>query len=342
MGNSQTNLRVNYLQAQNRLLIKNNLSDAVDPLIRRKINHVKDGKEYQNLVLSGGAIKGIAHVGALLKLAEFGVLDNIKQIACSSVASIIGSLLAVGYNAHEIREIVMKMDTAKISDVKKGLVTDIFRIVTVHGISSGGHVVDFIGHLIEKRTGDSNYTFKDLWNDRKILLAITGTDLNKEDTVVFWHGSNPDLPIKYAVRMSIGLPYIFQPVIFGNHFVVDGGMLDNCPEDMFDGEFPGDPMARLNLVRPNPYTLALDITGSIVSEHKTTYRDINSTEGYGVRLIDTLFTGSQRLVRRPCYWMRTITIHTPDYPLSHFAINDVEKQTLISLGYDSCEKFFEK
>lgn len=346
MGSAQAKeVENNYLKAQNKLLLNNNLENAVDPSVRRQINRVKTTKTYQNLVLSGGSIKGLAHIGVLEKLKELGILTNINQIACSSVGSIVGSLLAVGYKPAQLRKIIMNLDTEKLADAKRGLITELYEIVANHGISSGGHLVEFMGNLIKKQTGNADYTLGQLYEDKGISLVITGTDLNSKKTVYFWHQSNPTLPIRHAVRMSTSIPYLFQPVIFKNsnnykHFIVDGGLLDDCPEHVFDGEFPGDPMSCMNMVKPNPHTLAIDILGTM-DNVEPSIRDISSAEKYGAALINTLYVGNEKRHMRPCYWMRTIPVYTPSYPLTKFNLTSTDKEMLFELGYKSCAKFFE-
>lgn len=340
MGSSQTkDIEINFLKTQNRLLIRNNLENAVDPSIRRQINMVKTTKTYTNLILSGGDIKTLAHIGAMSKLSELGILDKITNIGCSGIGSIIGSLFAVGYNPNEIKEIIMSLDTQKLADIKKGLVTDLYKIVASYGASPGGYLVEFIGNLIKRRTGNADYTLKNLWDDRKIVLVITGTDLNTKNTISLWHGSDPDLPIRHAVRMSMSIPYKLQPVQYKTYFIVAGGLLDNCPEHMFDGDFPGDPLAELNLTKPNPYTLALDVLG-LMDGNTQSDEDISSPEKYSAALLNTLFSGNETRYMRPCYWMRTVGIYTPNYPMTRFKLNGDEKTALMNLGYNSCSTFF--
>ncbi|VFS56685.1 Patatin-like phospholipase [Leminorella grimontii] len=52
---------------------------------------------FENLVFEGGGVKGIAYVGALEVLEEEGILDNVKNVAGSSVGAIAAVLVGLGY-----------------------------------------------------------------------------------------------------------------------------------------------------------------------------------------------------------------------------------------------------
>lgn len=336
MGNSHTkDLEIDYLKTQNRLLLSNNPDNALS--VRCQTQNVKTERTYENLVFSGGAIKCIAHLGAMEKLEELGILARTKQVACSSVGSIFGALWSVGYSVEEMQKIIMDLDTSSLIETKRGLVTGFYETSVTHGASAGGYLVDFLGELIKRQTGDSDYTLGQLWNDKGINLVLSGTDLSQKRTIYLWHNSNADMPIRHAVRISMSIPYVYQPIIYRGHFIVDGGLLHSHLETVFDGEFPGDPLSLFKMTQPNPHTLALDIVGAM-SYNDSTSQDITSPEGYGTALLDSLYSTSVVTAGRG---MRTINIPTPGYPLSKFDLVPVEKQLLLDLGYRTCDKFFE-
>ena len=60
------------------------------------------------LVLSGGSIRGVAHIGMLKALEEKGLLDDIQVVVGTSAGSIVGSMFAFGYSPDQIWEIWSK------------------------------------------------------------------------------------------------------------------------------------------------------------------------------------------------------------------------------------------
>ena len=74
-----------------------------------------------NLLISGGAIKGILHLGALKALSEYNLLKNIKNYGGASSGSMIVLLLCVGYNYNDLMIIFLKINIDKFYNI-----TDIF------------------------------------------------------------------------------------------------------------------------------------------------------------------------------------------------------------------------
>lgn len=60
---------------------------------------------YQNLVMEGGGIRGIAYGGALTELQKQNVLPGIKRVGGTSAGAIQAMLLALGYSPEEITAI---------------------------------------------------------------------------------------------------------------------------------------------------------------------------------------------------------------------------------------------
>ena len=56
-------------------------------------------------IFQGGGVKAIAHLGAIKALEERGF--RCVKAAGSSAGAIVASLLIVGYNADELKEIIM-------------------------------------------------------------------------------------------------------------------------------------------------------------------------------------------------------------------------------------------
>ena len=64
----------------------------------------------ENLVFQGGGPKGIAYVGVIEALEEKDLLRSLKRVAGTSAGSINAGLLAVGYKAEEIKQILYQTD----------------------------------------------------------------------------------------------------------------------------------------------------------------------------------------------------------------------------------------
>jgi len=327
--------------------LKDGIISPLDKDITESIEETKDKKTYKYLVLSGGGMKGLAYCGAMDVLEKESILQNIKGFAGSSAGSIVASLLAVGYNAKELQNIIFGIDYNKIIDDKWGVFRDAINIIEDFGLAPGDYFVDLIGKFIEKKTGNKDYTINDLYKDKGITLVITGTDMNHKKTIYFSpnnknNKSRGDISIRQAVRISMSIPFLFEPVTYDGCMCVDGGVLDNYPLHVFDGEYPGDPNARLNQCPPNHEVLGLNImTDDEKSGYDNNTKDqIDNFWEYSVAYLDLFLKENDRRMMTPSYWKRTINIITPDIPLTKFNLSDKEKNELIDRGREYTRYFF--
>lgn len=156
------------------------------------------------LALSGGAARGIAHVGVLRALEENDI--PIDAIAGASAGALIGGCYATGLTIEKLEEMASSFrwrHTSRLSFSRLGL-------------QSNAHMEKFLGkHLPVTR-------FEDL----KIPFAAMVTDLQKGETIVF--RDTGDVP--FAIRASCCVPALYTPVRDREgRFLIDGGLLANLP-----------------------------------------------------------------------------------------------------------------
>ena len=318
----------------------------IDQIMKCKKDH-----DYENLVFEGGGVKGIAYCGALEILEECGILKKIKRFAGSSAGSIIATFLAIGYTPKEMKEVMNNTDFGTFFDSSQfGMIGDVIKFFESKkfGCSTGDEFEAFMEKYIEKKTGNSNYTFGELHKDTGNMLVVASTNINRELTIYFSHNSHAHMPIKEAVRMSMSIPVLFMPVkhkfMDDDDLYVDGGVLDNYPIHVFDGEYPGDPQAALNLTAPNPKTLGLKLLTKNETENMSMVKrtSIKNSKDFLMALVDTFYVSTERRHMRPTYWERTLPIHVIDIPVTRFNITNKEKETLFKNGIVGAQSFLKQ
>ena len=286
---------------------------------------------YTNIVFSGGGVRGIAYVGALRQLEKLNLLQNIHNYAGSSVGSLIASLIAIGYTVKEIKQLLTTIDFNKILDDDCGYVRDIFNFLKHYGYASGDYIYKLLGKMIKDKTGNKDYTLEDLYKTGK-KLVITATNLNTRSVVFLQAGHiNPlysNIPIRKAVRMSMSIPFVFQPILYNDCFFCDGGVLNNYPITCFDV----DDMRVNNDLHHKGKTLGLKLT-----QHVPEKEEITNLYDYSYSYIETFLAENDRHTIDPD---RTILIETDNYPLAKFDLTFIEKQTLIKQGKDAVKHYF--
>ena len=154
------------------------------------------------LVLSGGGMRGVAHIGAIKALEEHNIIPT--HIAGSSAGAIVGALYAYGYDYKEILEFfenIQLLDITKYALNKPGL------------IDAEKFYNNFRAYLIE-----------DHFSALKKELYITATDILNGKLDIFKKGE-----LIRPVIASSAFPGVFAPVKINDNYYVDGGVLNNFP-----------------------------------------------------------------------------------------------------------------
>lgn len=157
------------------------------------------------LGLSGGAAKGLGHIGALKALEEAGVRPAV--IAGTSAGSIIGGMYAAGIGTGELEEIALSMNRTRFRRL--------LDLTWARGSMVAGHKVEeFLrGILGDKRIEDLSIPF-----------IATAVDIKTGRGFYFTEG-----PLVDAIRASISIPGVFEPVRANDCLLVDGGVRKNLP-----------------------------------------------------------------------------------------------------------------
>ena len=227
--------------------------------------------------MEGGGVRGLAYPGALQVLEEQGILDSIRNVAGSSAGAIAGIMVALNYSSHEIDSV---LHSVKIQEFNDGrfFIGKIKRVTKEYGIHKGVKLSDWIGNLIQYKTGHKDITFKGLHelhlkDPRFKDFFCTGTNISRQELEIFSWENWPDMKLKTAVHISSSIPFYFVPIAIdsqGNEvsdqqdsikydLYVDGGMLCNYPISIFDScKNGGNPLV-CNDVIYNPQTLGLKL-----------------------------------------------------------------------------------
>ncbi|WP_277589989.1 patatin-like phospholipase family protein [Pseudomonas chlororaphis] len=192
------------------------------------------------LVLSGGAARGLAHIGVLKALEEQGV--KIDAIAGTSMGAVIGGLYASGYKIDELEKLALSIDWQQaLSDappredipfrrkqddrdflVKQKLS---FRDDGSLGLPLGVIQGQNLALLLESMLAHASDT-RD-FDKLPIPFRAVATDIASGEKVVFRKGHLPRV-----IRASMSIPAVFAPVEMDGRLLVDGGMTDNIPLDV--------------------------------------------------------------------------------------------------------------
>jgi len=176
---------------------------------------------YSHLILSGGGVKGVTMLGALIYLEKNNIIDSITNIGGTSIGALIGSLLCI-MKPSEIQCKINGMFGFKESDI------NIKNLFINYGVIGDNHLVNFVGNLFIEKL-NTIPTMLELYNISKKELDIYTVNINRQQLEKLNYKNTPDLLISNAVHMSINLPFLFTKVKYNNSYYVDGGIIENFP-----------------------------------------------------------------------------------------------------------------
>src|SRR5688500_9698572 len=79
------------------------------------LRHVAS-QPYENLVLEGAGIRGIAYAGAINFLEERSMLQGINKVGGTSAGAIAALAISLGYSAKEIEDLIYTTKLQKFND----------------------------------------------------------------------------------------------------------------------------------------------------------------------------------------------------------------------------------
>ncbi|MBJ7882051.1 patatin-like phospholipase family protein [Gelidibacter salicanalis] len=154
------------------------------------------------LVLSGGGMRGAAHIGVIRALEEHQIYPT--HIAGSSAGAIVGALYAYGYQWNDILAF--------------------FKEVQLLGITK--YAINKPGFLDAEKFYDEFkvYLKEDDFSVLKKKLYITATNILNGKLKIFEKGE-----LIKPVLASAAFPGLFAPVKIRSSYYIDGGALNNFP-----------------------------------------------------------------------------------------------------------------
>jgi NTE family protein len=182
--------------------------------------HLSRGKRVNRdrpftLVLSGGGLKGLAHIGVFRALEEHGLQPSL--VVGSSIGSLIGAAWAAGVPLRQMEE---RARAVRRRDIFQVAHTDVaFRRLMAPAL----YRREPLEFLVRSLIGD--ITFRDL--PRRLL--VNTVDLHSGMQVLWGLPGLLDTQVADAVVASCALPGIFPPRVINGRSYVDGAVVENLP-----------------------------------------------------------------------------------------------------------------
>ena len=191
------------------------------------------------LILSGGGVRGMAHIGVIRALNEYGISANI--VSGSSVGALVGALYANGNTVSEMLSFFKETPLFKynfLTIVKPGFIDtdryfDVFRV----------------------------YFPDDTFESLQRELHVVATNLQNGDLGYFSSGE-----LIAPLLASAALPPVFSPVEIGGELFADGGIMNNFPLEPIEGKVDfilGSNVSVIGHLEKNALKNSIQLTGRV-------------------------------------------------------------------------------
>lgn len=256
-----------------------------------------------NVALAGSGQLYPAFVGALICLKERGI--EIAEISGTSGGAIIAAAISAGLDPKSDIACLVKTTLP----VKSKLFDFSLRSILCRwGLVRGNKIENKFNQYLHKTLGES-----------KIPLYITASNITARKVRIFSSDSDPGFSTAKAIRASISLPFIFEPVVIDGDLYVDGGWMKNMPSDVFSNGLP------VLAFKTTPYSGI--VTG------------ITALKNYLVALFESVIDGER--AHRHQEHIYKVCIPTRFSPLN-FNVNESEVDFMIEEGYRATAEWLEQ
>jgi NTE family protein len=296
-------------------------------------------KVINTLIISGGGSRGVAYIGLFKKFEEIVKQRNIlteeekkttqlplidiKTVCAVSVGTIFSLIYLLGFTYAEMKEEILLKDLSKLKDIR------FTNFLTGYGLDSGNLIINWIESLMMKKNIDKDITLLDLNKLNNIDFQIMATNLNKYCFTKFNYINTPELKVTDAIRMSMGIPFIYTYKNYKEHIHLDGGLISNFPIYLFEDQL--DTTLGFKL-----------INNGELEEHVVDYK-IDDIENFIYHVLSCyIIQKEKRTTQAEQYKPHVIFIHTENITQTvNFSLSINDKKKLIKLGYDTASKYFD-
>jgi NTE family protein len=312
-----------------------------------------------DLVLSGGGVKGVGLVGAVVALLDAGYAP--QRISGTSAGSIVGAVVAAAaqtgvMTGEQVKDLALQLDYGKFLDPgpieRVPFVGPSVALLRGNGIYKGDYARDWVrsqlADLGVATFGDLAIDDDALPPEQRYRLVVTVSDVTTGQLVRLpWdygrvYGIDPDeQSVADAVRASMSIPFFFRPVTLTStaglqSTLMDGGLLSNFPIDSLD---------RPDGHQPRWPSFGVTVLPNLPQGNDKVIPALGSLRLFGSshvleEVITTVLVGrDQAYLNQPWVSARTIRVNSTDVGFLDFDISDAHVQALYDKGYAAATEF---
>ena len=265
---------------------------------------------YDSIYIAPAGVKGYAYIGSLLYLNKYIDIYNLKKYIGSSSGSIIVFLICVGLPLDKIVKTILDINLNE--NLNHNLLLNLYN---KKGFYSSNYIINLIKKLLYKFNILENIKFKDI----EFNLNIIASDITNKRLFIFNKKNTPNaLIVDHAIKSSISIPLFFEPVIYKEMLLIDGGFFN---------------MFKIDIIDKN--TLCLETSGDLIKDNISSEYNLKN---YILLLLNSVFNNKSK--------SKLLNYNKIEFNINmlgtNFNLNLQDKRNIINIGIETTIIFCNK
>jgi len=316
---------------------------------------VTDTLREADAIFQGGGVRALALAGALLGFADHDRLpiERWVNVAGTSAGAILAAYLATGHTPRELEAALRRIPFERMRDHGPGgpLAGGAWNLARRRGLARG----EYFRRWLDDELGGA--TFASVRNEENTRdktsdpyrLRLIASDITQRRMLVLpadldryrvpGSGRPIDidaLRIADAVRMSMSIPFVFEPVVLESEtgqrcLIVDGSLLSNFPVWLLDVDRP---------VRRPTFGFRL-LGGRYGGRLERFARSVGWPVALGIDLFRTAAEAWDTRLTSQSTIVRTCAVAAPDIAVTNFSLTHLDQEQLIASGRTAARSFLD-
>jgi predicted acylesterase/phospholipase RssA len=189
-----------------------------------------NSNRYKKLVIGSGGINGYMYLGALYELVSEKIisLEEIDTFSGTSIGSVIGLLLCIGYCPIQI--------FIKLININFNFNFEFSTILSDFGLFDINILMTHLHKTINEKYGFIP-TMSQLYDLTHKSFICNAFNLTRHEEIYFSHKTFPNISCIDAVKASCSVPFLFKKTILNGECFIDGAIFDNLSMRYIDKYF---------------------------------------------------------------------------------------------------------
>ena len=241
----------------------------------------------------------------------------------------------------------------------------VFSFIERGGWYSADNFVTWLKRRLDSGTHEgkprrySHMTLAQFYEATKTDLSLVASDTTKGAMLVLNHRTAPDLPLVWAVRMSMSVPLLWQEVVWQrewgqyrdremvDHAIVDGGLLSNFPIELFVSRAAPVTNVMGSEVSQNVLGMLIDESlevpgaeSTVKTQAKFGLGDLRTVRRIS-NLVDTTLSARDKNVIE-AFEKLVVRLPAKGYGTTEFDMTDERRELLVNAGRSVMGAYFEQ